>query len=174
MDIVVGSENGAKIKAAQIAVDAFFPGTMVRGIRVDSGVAAQPKSDDEAIRGAINRARRAVEATGADFGIGLEGGINQIGDKWFECGWAAVVHKDGRVGLGSSGRFEVSGKMLAGIVAGQELGAVIDSLTKRKDVSRSEGAMGVITNGHLPRAAAYAHGVLFALAPFISDRTFWE
>ena len=30
-------------------------------------------------------------------GIGLEGGVNKIGDKWFECGWIAVIDKDVRL-----------------------------------------------------------------------------
>jgi len=34
--------------------------------------------------------------------------------------------------------------------------------------------MGMITNGHLPRADCYAHGVKFAFAPFISPKAYWE
>ena len=44
---------------------------------MQSGVSPQPFSDEETIQGAINRARAAVKETGADIGIGLEGGYRK-------------------------------------------------------------------------------------------------
>lgn len=61
--------------------------------------------------GAINRAKSALKLSSGDFGVGLEGGLHQIGERWFESGWIAVVDKQGTIGLGSSGRFEVSLKV---------------------------------------------------------------
>ena len=54
---------------------------------------------------------------GASFGIGMEGGVNPVTDGdgktvWFECGMFCVVDKDGKVGVGSSARFQLSDKII--------------------------------------------------------------
>ena len=176
MKIVVGSTNPAKIKAAQIVINKLFPEHKVKlkGVEVESGVDSQPKSDQEAMDGAINRAKAALQKTNADFAIGMEGGIHKIGKHWFECGWIAVVDKNGNLGLGSSGRWKVSKKIANELLAGRELAEVIEILTGDTGANLREGIMGKITNGHLPRDLAYSHGIIFAFAPFISDSRYWD
>lgn len=55
----------------------------------------------------------------------------------------------------------------------KELAEVMDALTGKTDVRSGLGAMGVLTAGHLGRAAAYEHGLIFALAPFLSEKKYW-
>lgn len=174
MKIVVGSKSPAKLRAAQIAVDEIFQDVDVETVEVDSGVDKQPKSDEESINGAINRAKAAQKVTGADYAIGMEGGIQKVGDKWFECGWIAVIDQDGEIGLGSSARFELSNHIADELISGKEMREVFEEKTGRDDVYTGEGAMGIITDGHLPRDLAYSHGVIFAFAKFISDPKFWD
>ena len=174
MKIAVGSTNNAKLEAARLAVLKMFPKAVVVGVSVKSNVSDQPKSDKESIEGALNRARAAQKKTRADFGIGMEGGIQKIGKSWFESGWIAVVDKKGNLGLGSSARFEMSGKLAKELLSGRELRDVINELTNRTDVHETDGAMGVLTAGHLKRAEAYTHGIIFAFAPFLSDKKFWK
>lgn len=169
MKIVLGSGNPAKLQSAQYVVDRLFSGVKVEAIIVPTGVSAQPMSDEETIEGAIFRARHAREQTDADYGIGMEGGMNQVGERWFECGWIAVVDRAGNVGLGSSGRFEVPAAIIEQIRAGKELGDVMIACTSIPDINKSSGAMGLLTNGHVTRADAYAHGLFFAFGPFVSD-----
>lgn len=174
MLIAVGSTNPAKIKSARLVAKKLFPNSKVSGVEVNSNVSDQPKSEGEAIKGAVNRAKKAQKKLNADFGIGMEGGIHKIGKKWFECGWIAVVDKKGKIGLGSSARFEVSPKIHKRLNGGEDLAQVIDDLAGRKDIAKKEGAMGVLTNGHLPRHIAYSHGILFAFAPFLSNKKYWK
>lgn len=174
MRIAVGSTNPAKLRAANLAIRKLFPKAKVIGVEVKSGVGSQPMSDEEAIKGAINRAKIAIrKIAGARYGIGMEGGIQKIGRRWFDCGWAAVVDKTGIVGLGSSGRFEVSKSIIKQILKGEELGSAFDNVAGTKNIKEKEGAMGIITNGHLSRAKAYSHGIFFAFGPFVSDKKFW-
>ncbi len=63
---------------------------------------------------------------------------------------------------------------LSPLLAGKELAEVIDELTGRSDIRNQEGAMGLLTNGHLPRDVACSHGLFFAFGPFVSERVFWE
>lgn len=174
MKIIVGSENPSKIRAAQMVVDELFPGEKVTGRKAPSGVSEQPKSDEEALAGAIKRARFVHEKTQADYAIGMEGGLQKIGERWFECGWVAVVNKEDQLGLGSSARFQASGKLIKEILAGKEMGIVIDELTGETDIKEREGAMGVVSAGHVPRDLCYSHGIWFAFGPFISDKKFWD
>jgi len=174
MKIVVGSENPSKLRAAQMVINKLFPGEKVETMKASSGVSEQPKTDEEALTGAINRAKFVHDQSQADYSIGMEGGLQKIGERWFECGWVAIVNKDGELGLGSSARFQASGKLIKEILAGKEMGVVIDEITGEKDIKEREGAMGVVSAGHLPRDLCYSHGVWFAFGPFISDRQFWD
>lgn len=175
MIIAVGSTNPAKVKAAKIAARKLFPKAKVIGVSVVSDVSDQPMSDEESIKGAINRAKGAITGIhGAKYGVGMEGGAQLIGKKYFECGWIAVVDKNGKVGLGSSARFELSAKIAKRLGKGFELNDAMRELTGVDKHGNKEGMMGVITNGKLPRATAYSHGILFAFAPFVSNKKFWD
>lgn len=131
------------------------------------------------MEGAANRAKAALTLAAdagspVDYGVGIEGGLEKIGDRWFECGWVAVVRaSDGHVGYGSCGRYEVSGSIVRRLQAGEELCVVMDDLSGQSDVRSSQGMMGIVTNGLLNRAACYEHGVLFGFAPFTSDARYW-
>ncbi|HEY4694760.1 MAG TPA: inosine/xanthosine triphosphatase [Candidatus Nanoarchaeia archaeon] len=168
MKVVVGSKNAAKIRAAEIALKRIFSEVEVEGVEVVSGVDGQPKSDQDGITGAINRARAALQKTGADYAIGMEGAISKVNGRWFESGWVAVINKEGKVGLGSSARFEISKKVAQELLNGRELRHTIIDMTGDQEIYQKEGAMGMITNGHLPRDLAYSHGVIFAFSRFIS------
>ena len=72
--------------------------------KVVSGVANQPMSDAETMEGALNRARNALRADDSAhygsirniryiLGVGLEGGVQKIGNCWFESGWIAIVDR---------------------------------------------------------------------------------
>ncbi|OAJ35905.1 hypothetical protein BDV3_000286 [Batrachochytrium dendrobatidis] len=175
LHIVVGSTNAAKLRAARTACSQIFSthSVIVEGLSVPSGVAAQPLSDNETIRGAENRAKASLCARPqSDYGI--EGGIHQIGDRWFESGWIAVLSNKGEMGLASSGRFELSKKIMSKILTGQELAEVIDELSGLKDVRSNSGAMGLISNGLIQRDDMYVSGVIFAFGPFVSEPYLWD
>eukprot|EP01122_Echinamoeba_exundans_P005452 TRINITY_DN15607_c0_g1_i1.p1 TRINITY_DN15607_c0_g1~~TRINITY_DN15607_c0_g1_i1.p1 ORF type:complete len:194 (-),score=35.41 TRINITY_DN15607_c0_g1_i1:23-574(-) len=175
--VAIGTENKAKVSALKLSLQRVFPGRNfeVRTASVASGVSNQPMSDEESILGATNRAKAALaQHADATFGVGMEGGLHKISDRWYECGWIAVVDRAGKVGLGSSARFECSKKIVDEILKGKELADVIDELTGLQDVRSSQGAMGIVTNGVLQRDECYTHGVIFAFAPFVSDKKYWE
>lgn len=71
--------------------------------------------------------------------VGAEGGVEQVGGLWFGCGWIAVVDQNGKLGLGSSARFQVSDKVVKQLLAGRELADVVDELSGLTDVRSSQG-----------------------------------
>ncbi|KAG5497623.1 hypothetical protein JKF63_03888 [Porcisia hertigi] len=174
----VGTTNRAKAESVIAVVNKCFPQETheVRLCSVNSEVSDQPMSAEETQKGALNRAKAALEAIpDADYGVGLEGGIEHIAGRWFECGWMVILdRRTGKCGIGSSARFEMREAIMGPILnEGKELAEVMDNLTGEKDVRSGLGAMGVLTAGHLGRAAAYEHGLVFALAPFLSHSKYW-
>lgn len=174
----VGTTNKAKLDSVSTVVNTCFPNETheVVAISTVSSVSDQPMSAEETQKGSVHRAKEALRlCERADFGVGIEGGLEHISSKWFECGWMTIIERaTDRMGIGSSARFEMSSVLMDPIInEGKELADIIDDLTGEKDVRSGLGAMGVLTGGHLGRAAAYEHGLMFALAPFLSDKKFW-
>jgi inosine/xanthosine triphosphatase len=169
MIVAVGSLNPAKIEAARLAFSALHRGRLkeVRGCDVSSGVAAQPMTDAEAIRGARNRAARAMDHGQADYGVGIEGGLEQTEGTWFNSGWAVVVDQAGREGVGSTLRMQVPLALMELVLAGRELGEACDLIFGRTDAKRAEGFVGIMTGNAIHRTGALCDAVIAALTPFL-------
>lgn len=174
MKIAVGSTNPTKITAAQIAFEKVFPQENIEviGVKVSSGVSNQPKGEKETITGATNRAKAALKEAHADFGIGEEGGMNEIDGKWFETGWCVVVDTNGTIGIGSAIRMEVPQKLMKHIHDGKELGDATDIEFSTIESGKKQGFFGLMTNGTIDRSKAYADGVISALTRFLHPHLF--
>lgn len=175
MRVGVGSGNPVKRRAVERATAAT---ATVEAVRVDSGVADQPRGHAETIRGAENRAREAIAAGGFDLGIGIEGGVADLAaDGWTADGsgelylvmWAAAT--DGsRTARGGGPSFPLPDGVAAQVREGAELGPVMDDVLGESDVAKRQGAAGAFTNGRVDRDAALATAVAGALGPFVTDR----
>jgi inosine/xanthosine triphosphatase len=165
--IAVGSTNPVKIAAVRAVVARAFPRATVGGLDTDSGVPAQPWGDAETRRGALNRARAALAAAGADLGIGLEGGMLETELGLMTCAWCMIVDAGGRIGVGGGVHVLVPPAVAATLQAGGELGPAMDQLTGQHNTKQAEGAVGILTGGLSNRQSAYEQLVAMALAPFV-------
>ena len=165
--IAVGTRNPAKIEAVQRAVARIWPEAEVISVDVPSGVSRQPLTDEEAIRGAMNRASRCRESADADLGIGLEGCTVDTDRGMFLSGWVAASDRSGAVGLGSGGRLLLPDSIADEVRSGRELGPVMDGVAGMENTKQGEGAVGILTGGLVPRADAFERSVLFALSRFL-------
>jgi len=168
MRIVLGSTSASKLRAVRAVCGRAFPDATVEAREVSTGVAAQPGSEDETIRGARSRAREARSRADADLGIGLEGGVFRDAHGLWLCAWAAVVDRAGREGLASGVRFPLPSWIAARALAGEELGAIVDACLDQPEAHETLGAVGLLTRGLLDRQAALEQALLAALAPFLS------
>lgn len=166
--IAVGSTNPTKVEAVRRILSQAYPGSEVIGLNVLSGVPEQPIGDGETRRGAINRARAALEAAQADLALGLEGGVVFTPQGAFTMGWAAIVDRHGQVGLSQSPWLQLPPEVADAIRAGGELGPVMDQLTGEMDTKKHGGAVGVLTQGLFDRRASWELSVACALAPFLN------
>lgn len=164
MIVAVGSLNQVKIRAVAAIVGQVWPGAEVVGVEANPGVPAQPSGDDEAIAGALTRARAALASTGGDLGVGLEGGISHTTGGAYTNAWCAIVSRDGVVSVGGSVAMPLPPRVADRLRQGWELGDAMDELTGMKDTKKRMGAVGILTNGLLDRERAYQSIVVYALA----------
>ena len=172
--IVVGSTNPVKIAAVRAVIERVGSRAEVAGLAVASGVSDQPVGDAETIRGATQRAHAVLDASDADFGVGLEGGVVESDGVMRTCAWAAVVARDGRVGTGGSLAMPLPSRVAALVREGVELGHAMDRVTGSHDTKRGAGAVGILTAGLVDRQRAYEALVAYALAPFLTPELYDE
>lgn len=175
MKIGVGSLNPSKMKATKAAFEVAFglTGCDVIGAKVSSGVSAQPMSDEETLLGARNRAKSVFEKMPElDFAVGLEGGLCQIGDIWFDRGWVVVLDKYGNEGIGASPTIIVPGRIIDLVANGIELGFACDKVFQKTGTKTDEGYFGLMTRNVITRESGYRDGVIMALARFLRSDLF--
>lgn len=160
MRIIVGTTNKAKINAVQEAITEIGMTADVEGIEVASLVSAQPKSDEETVDGAINRAQDALSKQQADLAIGLEGGVKWVNDTLYLCNWGAMVTPAGQVYTATGAGLPLPVEIEAGIREGHELGPLMDAYTNQKGIRHNEGAIGIFTNGLISRSQMFQHVVI--------------
>lgn len=91
MKIVVASGNPVKIKAVEQGFNPFFNVGEILAVDVPSGVSDQPFTEAETVAGARNRVNEAKQAVkDADFWVGIEGGVEAMGDTLAAFAWVVV------------------------------------------------------------------------------------
>ncbi|MBI2675894.1 MAG: inosine/xanthosine triphosphatase [Candidatus Aenigmarchaeota archaeon] len=174
MEIKVGSKNRVKIDVVKGAVKQFsaFSKAHVTGVQASSGVSRQPKSLEETIRGAMNRARNAFR--GCDYGIGIEDGIMPapLVSEWINVS-ACVIYDGSKSHIGLAPSFVYPRKVAeAALSEGSEIGEQLHHLRKveHKSSSEEEGAIGLLSNGLISRKDYLKLGVLMALIHLENSR----
>ncbi len=169
--LVVASTNPVKLQAAANGFQRLFPGSELNVVaaNVPSGVAHQPMSDDETLRGALNRSANAQAAhPAADYWIGIEGGIQPIGLGMAAFAWIVVRSKE-MIGMGRTGTFFLPPAVTELIRQGKELGEADDIVFGRTNSKQENGAVGLLTDNVIDRAQLYEHAMILALIPFKNE-----
>jgi inosine/xanthosine triphosphatase len=168
MIIAVGSTNPTKIDPVRDVFSKHFQKVTVQGIEIKSSVKEQPIGDDEIYKGALHRAKEAIKnVNGADYGVGIEGGMVKRSFGWMEYSLVVIVDKKGNVGIGSSGSLVLPDCVIKRIHKGETLEQSIDALFGTKKIGKGIGMFGVMTKGTVTRTSGVSHGVAFALARFL-------
>ena len=166
--VAVGSRNPVKLRAVARAFERMLPPVTaaVRGVSVSVQVPDQPVGDLQTLRGARQRAAAAKACVPeAEFCVGLEGGVAEVGDRLAAFAWA-VVSGDAAEGLGRTATFIVPPAVAALVRDGLELGDADDRVFGCSNSKRGLGAVGILTHGLVDRAAFCEQAVVMALIPF--------
>ena len=157
MKINIGSTNKSKINAVSEIIKDYehLSAARIEGIEANSGVSAQPKSLDETIMGAMNRAKSVFGD--CDYSIGLESGLMSVPNTksgyMDVCVCAIYDGKEFHLGLSSAWEFpdkKVTDLMLKD---GLDMSQAINKagLTKNPLIGSEEGAIGILTKGRMDR-----------------------
>jgi inosine/xanthosine triphosphatase len=168
--VVVGSTNPTKVRAAE-QVFARLGHYAVQALAVPSHVPVQPLGVEETRRGALQRGQhararaRSQFGVGVGVGVGMEGGVDITPDgRGWLIGIAAIVEAD-RVLIGHGPRLLLPPEAVAAVVAGEELGPVIDRLSGLTEAKAGIGAIGWLTGGLVSREASWVVALAAAAAP---------
>lgn len=171
MKLIVASQNPVKLNATEAAFAAAFPQATlsVAGLSVPSGVADQPMSEAETLRGAYNRVRaaRQVEPE-ADFWIGIEGGLQTMPQGLQALAWVVVQGRE-QVSQGRSAGFMLPPAAEKLLQEGLELGHAMDRWADQTNTKQKGGAVGLLTGGLITRTTLYVPAVTLALIPFLTE-----
>jgi len=168
MKISVGSKNPTKINAVVEAIKKFDKVKDAEVISVDVNVETfgHPKTLDETIEGAIQRASAAFQ--NCDYSVGIESGLMatpKTKTGFMQTGVCAIY--DGKnYHLGLSPAFEWPTKVFDGIYnkgldGSQAFKAV--GLTTEEKVGTTVGAVNYLTNGSIDRTECHRLAVVMAL-----------
>ncbi len=159
----VGSTNQTKVNAVTLAVQEKYLHSLVEGFAVSSEVSHQPMSDEETRQGAENRARGALAAGLEKYGqeteclgIGLEGGVYEEKNIMWSTVWGIVITQDNQIFSANGARIPVPEIIAERIRNGEEMGPIIEAMTKIKNLRQRHGMFGVITAGFVSRTEEYA------------------
>ncbi|MBW7955286.1 DUF84 family protein [Patescibacteria group bacterium] len=162
MHFFVGSTNPVKLEAVRTAVSEHWPEAKVFGYEVESQVSAQPLTDEETERGALNRAKAALQAGQVEhpevveaLGVGLEGGVTPRNNELWSTVWAAVIDPSGSTFTANGARMKVPEIIARPILNGGEMGPVVSQLTGVADVRKKQGMIGIVTKEFVNRTTEY-------------------
>lgn len=161
--VAVGSTNPAKLAAARHAFDELHPGAYeLHAIACEVGD-AQPWGEDATCAGAIERARIARTRAGADWGIGMEGGLLEDAHGVLVTSWVAVVGAGEEPTLARTAGFYLPPAIAGRVRAGQELGAALQAASDSRATGRGAGTVGWLTGGRIDRSRLYSEAVVLAM-----------
>ena len=173
MIVSVGSTNPTKITPVYEVFVKHFPTVIVKGISVRSGVQDQPMDIDEMYKGALTRAQNALKKVkGAQYGVGIEGGLHKHSFGWFEHSIVVIINKKKQIGVGATGGLVLPEIIMDSIHKGKNLEEAIDTHFKTTKIGEGIGMFGIMTKGVVTRSEGVRHGVAFALARFLHEAVY--
>ena len=168
MKVGVGSKNKTKVDAvAEILRDyPLFAGAEVCGVDVKIEQFGHPKSLDETVAGAVDRAKQAF--AGHEYGFGIESGLMKVPQT--KSGYREVavcaIYDGKQIHMGLSQAYEWPKKVVEAILhkgmdGSQAMKAA--GLTQHEKLGEHEGFVGIFTKGRMNRTAYNKAAVVMAL-----------
>lgn len=165
--VVCATTNPSKIQAISQAFNQIYGegSCHIESVVVDSGVPEQPLGSVETRSGARSRVMNSRKVRPeAHFWVAIEAGI----DENSTFSWVVIENQLQR-GEARSATLPLPKVILDKVQAGTALGPVMSDYTGIHDISRKEGAIGVLTAGKLTRSSVYYQAVVLALSPFHNE-----
>ncbi len=168
-NVVVASLNPVKIEAVKNGFSRMFAFGKFNftGVSVPSLVSDQPMSNVETLTGAMNRVENAAKVeAGADYWVGIEGGLEEGPHGMETFAWIVIKDKEGKIGKAKTGSFFLPNEVSKLVKDGKELGEADDIVFGLTNSKQTNGSVGILTGDVLTRTTFYEPAVILALIPF--------
>lgn len=162
----VGSANAAKVNAVRAVLRRLRAPYRLVVCPSSSGVPEQPTSDEETVRGALQRAQGVLAATEVDLAIAFEGGVDRTLFGTFAVEWCVVHDRSGVRGFGGGPRVLLPSALAERVQLGEPLSEAIE----RSGIGRASargGVFGLLTRNLVTRESANREALTLALARFV-------
>ncbi|AEV67288.1 inosine/xanthosine triphosphatase [Acetivibrio clariflavus] len=171
MKIYITSQNEAKVNAVKNVFRKIFNEAEFIAIKVNSGVSVTPTTDDEALKGCINRieaVKRQIELYDAI--VSMEGLVSKNSYGSFVYGWAAIdFFRCSKLAIGCSAKVMLPEDIAEQVSNNIELSEIIKA--RYNDISAEQmerwGTNGIITNGLYTRVNEFEDALLCAIGSVI-------
>ena len=172
MIVAIGSTNKAKIDGVIEAYKLFNIDVEVIPIKVSSGISHQPKSLEETVKGAVNRALNALKLVeNADEAVGIESGLIMmpIINRFIDITVAIIMDRRGRLSAGLSPGFEIPSIFIREIfTSNKELEELAVKVSGIENIGEHGGFISYLTYNKISRKELTKLAVIMALTPRIS------
>ncbi|OGI95839.1 hypothetical protein A2917_01165 [Candidatus Nomurabacteria bacterium RIFCSPLOWO2_01_FULL_42_17] len=168
MKIGVGSKNKTKVGAVANLLGDYpiFHGAEIISVEVKIDEFGHPKSLEETVAGAIDRAKQACK--GHDYGFGIESGLMKVPQTksgYMEVAVCAIF--DGKqIHMGMSQAYEWPKKVIEKILHDKMDGSQAmkaTGITHHEKLGEHDGFVGIFTKGRLDRTEYNKAAVVMAL-----------
>jgi inosine/xanthosine triphosphatase len=162
--VTLGSKNPVKIKAVEEAFKGFFENVEIIPIEINS---IEQPFNHQMVSGARIRSQDSL-VDGADYSVGLEGGVIELYGVHYLTAFCSVLSKEGETHGGWGPFIEMPQEIITKMNSeGKELGEIMDNLFGRENIKHQEGAFGIFTKGKITRKDSLKEAVITALARFL-------
>jgi len=168
MRIHIGSKNQIKVDAVNELLQDYphLKNAEIDSFEMASGVDDQPKSLEETVRGAMNRAREVLQE--GTYGFGIESGLMKVpGTKsGFMDVCVCAIYDGKEYHLGLSSAWEAPKRVMDHMLKdGLDMNQAAHKagLTDNPKVGSAEGLVGIMTKGRLDRKAYTKEAIRTAL-----------
>jgi len=171
--VIITSKNPVKIEATERAFLHFFKAVEFK--YCDPNILSQPIGENETYITSRNRVKQAQQLLpGADFYVGIEGGISL---NFFDVPRIIVyctVANHSRVETVRGCEIPLAENWYTSLLRGnhKELGDLVDEVGGFINIKQKEGAIGYLTGNYVKRVDILTHGVAAALIPFVNPDIF--
>lgn len=175
MKIIICTENKAKIQAIKGVLQRVLSEFELVNEKFSSDISEQPLSEEEGIKGAINRANNGrLKYQDADYYVGMEGYVDTNRYGMFLAGVVVVIDKNGKIGIGSSAKMLLPAFIQKKVEEGSELGPLVQGLMNdtNGEIRQYDGTNGILSKGLYNRVDEFKNAAECAFARFQSPEFF--
>ena len=170
--VAIGTKNPIKIEAIKEALAEIYKNSKDYEILFDSSeskVHKLPKSDKECIVGARNRSLDMLSKfQDADYGVGIEGGLDINDQGVFLCTWIIITSKFGKEAVACSPKILLPKKASKLVFEGKRMSEIMQLYVDDKDIKIKVGADGVLTSNLITRKTSTKVAFIYAFAKFMN------